>query len=142
MVFENTAARFAALSVPPTDLVFGHGDLHGGNLVLVDDDLGPRVAGVLDFENASILDVNYDFGRLNLIDDDLQVRVIAAYQASSGRSHPLDAARIEVYSRAFLIYLMGEQVDLDGRLPASGLPNYRKLTNMLREHVDRYESSR
>jgi aminoglycoside phosphotransferase (APT) family kinase protein len=130
---EETAAQFAALTVSPDDLVFGHGDLHGGNTVLRDDEVGPKLVGVLDLEAAGVMDVNYDFGRLNLIDDDVQARTIAEYQARSGRL--LNLARIDVYSRAFILYLMGEQVDAEGKMSDVSSANYLKLVEPLRRRA-------
>ncbi len=135
-LFDDTADRYAAFQVTPEQLVFGHGDLHGGNITLIEDTAGPRLTGVFDFENAGIFDVHYDFGRLNLIDDDLQERVIAHYQAASPRFHRLDVDRIDVYSRAFILHLMGEQVGPSGQLTSSGLDSYTKLAGLLRRQVE------
>ena len=141
-LFEDTAERFERLEALPEHMVFGHGDLHGGNLALVEDGIGPRLVGVFDLENAGILDIHYDFCRLNLIDDDLQDRVVVGYRALHERSRPLDGNRIEIYSRAFLLYLMGEQPEADGRISVARLANYQSLVELLRRHVEHHDARR
>ncbi|MHB0879167.1 MAG: aminoglycoside phosphotransferase family protein, partial [Anaerolineae bacterium] len=109
-MLADTADRFHALPRLPELLVFGHGDLHGFNMGIVEDATGPRLAGVFDLGNAGVLDIHEDLFRLNLIDEDLLRRTVARYQEMTGARRHLDPARIEVYYRAFLFYLMDEWV--------------------------------
>jgi aminoglycoside phosphotransferase (APT) family kinase protein len=134
-VFDDTEMRYRAIEVKYGQLVFGHGDLHGGNFALVDDLVGPRLSGVFDFENAGVFDVHYDFGRLNLVDDDLQDRVIQEYQARSSRFRSLDVERIYVYSRAFILHLMAGQIGPDGNMTTAGAASYAKLLALLRGQI-------
>jgi aminoglycoside phosphotransferase len=106
LLFERTVAQFEALAPHPEYMVFGHGDLHGYNAAVVQDDLGPRLVGVFDLENTGILDVHEDFFRLSLVSEAMLDDVLAAYQHLPGPARSLDRARIAVYYRAFLFYLM------------------------------------
>ena len=129
-VFEDVADHYDRLTVSVDDLAFGHGDLHGGNLAFAEDGVSPRLVGVFDFENAGIFDCHYDFARLNLIYDELQDRVLDEY-ARLVPDRPLDRARVETYTRAFLFYLLAEQVD-EGR--------FEHMVRLLRTHVRHYDS--
>jgi len=45
-VFDATVGQFGALDVIPAFMVFGHGDIHGYNVAMGEDDVGPKVAGI------------------------------------------------------------------------------------------------
>jgi aminoglycoside phosphotransferase (APT) family kinase protein len=104
--FERTVAQFEALGPHPEHMVFGHGDLHGYNAAVLQDELGPRLVGVFDLENTGILDIHEDFFRLSLVSEALLDDVLAAYGRLPRPARSLDRARIAVYYRAFLFYLM------------------------------------
>jgi aminoglycoside phosphotransferase (APT) family kinase protein len=128
-VFEHTVAVYQALDARPEYMVFGHGDLHGYNAAVVRDELGPRLVGAFDLENTGILDLHEDFFRLSLVSEEMLDHVLAAYQRLQGPTRPLDRARIAVYYRAFLFYLMvgksGERWDHLHRLLAKHQTYYR-----------------
>jgi len=128
-LFEDTARRCEALETDSRLLVFGHGDLHGYNVAMADDDLGPRFAGAFDLGCAGILDVHEDFFRLSLVSEDLLERVIEAYQRLPGQWRALRWDRIAIYYRAFLFYLMAE-------LPGETLGHLKAL---LQSHLE-YQS--
>lgn len=107
-IFERTVSEYEALAAHPEYMVFGHGDLHGFNIAMGADALGPKLVGVFDFGCTSLLDIHEDFFRLSLVSEDLLERVIAAYGALSGPERAVDRDRIAVYYRAFLFYLMPE----------------------------------
>jgi aminoglycoside phosphotransferase (APT) family kinase protein len=107
-VFVDTVRRFEALDTYPDYMVFGHGDIHGFNLALRLDTLGPRLTGVFDFGCAGILDIHEDFFRLSLVSEDLLERVVAQYGRLGGSERRIDRERIRIYYRAFLFYLMSE----------------------------------
>jgi aminoglycoside phosphotransferase len=109
-VLADTAQRFEALPRLPELLVFGHGDLHGFNMAVVEDTIGPRLAGAFDLGNAGVLDVHEDFFRLNLMSEDLLARTVDRYRQLTAARPAIDRSRIEVYYRAFLYYLMDEWV--------------------------------
>jgi aminoglycoside phosphotransferase (APT) family kinase protein len=101
---------FEALAVSGTDLVFAHGDIHGFNLAMRPTARGYALGGVIDFGIAGIQDAHEDFFRLYFIASDLVERTVAAYEGL--RQASLDRARIDLYWRAFLIYLMVEHLEM------------------------------
>jgi hypothetical protein len=124
-LFEDTVHRFEALEADAATLVFGHGDIHGYNLAMGEDTLGPRLAGVFDLGNAGVLDIHEDLFCLSLVSESLLDEVIGAYQRLPGPARMIDRQRAAVYYRAFLFYLMAE----DG---GCGLEHLRRL---LRDHL-------
>jgi len=124
-IFERTVGEYEMLGAHPDFMVFGHGDLHGYNIAIGEDALGPRLVGVFDLGCTSILDIHEDFFRLSLVSEDLLNRVLAAYRTLPGPERKISRDRIVVYYRAFLFYLMCE---------ASGetLANLRRL---LQKHI-------
>jgi aminoglycoside phosphotransferase (APT) family kinase protein len=127
--FEDTIRRFEALGTDPDNMVFGHGDMHGYNIAIAEDDLGPRLAGVFDLECTGVLDIHEDFFRLSLVSEELLDDVVDTYERLSGRARPLERDRIAIYYRAFLFYLM---VGKSGE----GLDHLKRL---LQGHVTYYE---
>jgi aminoglycoside phosphotransferase (APT) family kinase protein len=107
-LFDEVVTLFDALPLEPGDLVFGHGDLHGYNMAIGEDDLGPKLIGVFDLGCTGILDIHEDFFRLSLVSEDLLERVIETYQDLASQKRTLRRDRIAIYYRAFLFYLMGE----------------------------------
>jgi|GEM_PF-5482134 len=128
-LFNETVTLFEGLETDSDYLVFGHGDLHGYNMAIVTDEFGAKLSGVFDFGYAGILDVHEDFFRLSLISEDLLERVINIYQNFSNQERILNRQRLAIYYRAFLFYLMAEQVGGD----------LKPLLNLLSKHVDYYE---
>jgi aminoglycoside phosphotransferase (APT) family kinase protein len=131
---EDTGARYDRVRVTPDELVFLHGDLHGGNLAFDADEVGPRLVGVFDFENSNVQEYNYDFARLNLIYDELQDAVLDEYERLVP-SRPLDRDRVETCSRAFVLYLLSEHVGEDGRVAPGREAGFAGLVKLLREHL-------
>jgi hypothetical protein len=130
-LFEDTARRFGALETSPDHMVFGHGDIHGYNVAMGQDDLGARIVGVFDLGCTGILDLHEDFFRLSLVSEDLVERVMDAYCALLGPDRPLDRDRIAIYYRAFLFHLMMDSARsrLDG------------LKQLLSAHVQYYDTT-
>lgn len=127
--FEDTIRRFEALGTDPGNMAFGHGDMHGYNIAIAEDDLGPRLAGVFDLECAGVLDIHEDFFRLSLVSEELLDSVVEAYGRLAGRARPLKRDRMAIYYRAFLFYLMAGQ-------SGEGLDHLKRL---LQGHVAYYE---
>ncbi len=136
---EDTAARYDRVVVSPGELVLVHGDLHGGNLAFAADEVGPRLVGVFDFENAGIMDYHYDFGRLNLVYAALQDEVLDEY-ARLAPTRPLDRERVEACARAFVLYLLSEHVGDDGRVAPDSASGFEQLVRLLREHLEYCQS--
>jgi aminoglycoside phosphotransferase (APT) family kinase protein len=124
--FRATASQFNALKSFPDYMVFGHGDMHGYNMAIGQDDSGPRLVGVFDLGCVGILDCHEDFFRLSLISEDLLERVIGRYSSLTAQNRSLDRHRIAVYYRAFLFYLMADQ-------SGEGLAHLKRL---LRLHLE------
>ena len=130
-LFEEVVNLFAALPVEPGYMVFGHGDMHGFNMAIGADALGPRLVGVFDLGCTGVLDIHEDFFRLSLVSEDLLEKVIEKYQDLTGRVRTLQRDRIAIYYRAFLFYLMCE-------LPGE---NPDHLKKMLQRHVEYYHNT-
>ena len=129
--FEDTIGLFQALGTNPHHLVFGHGDMHGYNMAIDEDDVGLKFIGAFDLGCAGILDIHEDFFRLSLISEDLLERVIGAYQDLSGRVRSISRDRIAIYYRAFLFYLMSE-------VTGEGLEHLKRL---LGNHLECYSAT-
>jgi len=91
-----------ALKVPDSNLVFGHFDLHGSNVLV--DDTHQTVTGVIDFGNCKIGDVHQDLSVMNLSSPDLANRIIALYERCSGRS--VNRLLVEHYTTIFYLNLL------------------------------------
>jgi len=72
---------------------------------------GNVLSGIFDFENAGVLDIHEDFFRLYFITPELVDRIISTYNQKSVNRNPLDNQRINLYWRAFLLYLMMENLE-------------------------------
>jgi aminoglycoside phosphotransferase (APT) family kinase protein len=130
-LFNETVVLFEGLDTDAHNLVFGHGDLHGYNMAMETDELGPKLSGVFDLGCTGILDAHEDFFRLSLISEDLLERVIYIYQNFSNPKRLLNRQRLAIYYRAFLFYLMAEQVE----------GNLQPLVDLLAKHVEYYHRS-
>jgi len=130
-LFEEVVNFFDALPVEPGYMVFGHGDLHGYNMAMSEDALGPKMTGVFDLGCTGILDIHEDFFRLSLISEDLLERVIEKYQEITNQVRTLRRDRIAIYYRAFLFYLMSE-------IPRE---NHDHLKKMLQRHIQYYHET-
>ncbi len=108
----ETIHGFETLAVDGKELALCHGDIHGYNLAMRPSAQGYELGGVFDFEIAGILDAHEDFFRLYFVSADLVERVVDAYEGKRGQV-TLDRARVRLYWRAFLIYLMMENVGHD-----------------------------
>ena len=128
-LFRDTVGRFNALEMYPANMVFGHGDMHGYNMAIGQDEQGPRLVGAFDLGCVGILDVHEDFFRLSLISEDLLERVMALYASLPGQKRLLSRDRIAVYYRAFLFYLMVGQ-------SGEGLDHLKRL---LHQHLEYYD---
>jgi aminoglycoside phosphotransferase (APT) family kinase protein len=127
-LFTDTVRHFEALPVDPAFMVFGHGDMHGYNMALAEDDLGLKFVGAFDLGCTGIIDIHEDFFRLSFIGEALVDRVLETYQRLSAQSRALDRRRIAIYYRAFLFYLM---VDKSGE-------RLLHLKRLLRDHLAAY----
>ena len=88
-----------ALSVPDSNIIFGHFDLHGSNLIF-NNEL-TNITGVIDFGNCKLGDLHQDFSTINLSSPDLAERVIDCYERVSERS----VNRLLVWHYTTIFYL-------------------------------------
>ena len=130
-LFKDTIRLFEALETDPAYMVFGHGDMHGYNMAIAEDRLGPMFVGAFDLGCAGILDIHEDFFRLSLISEDMLERVLEAYQRFPGQTRALKRDRIAIYYRAFLFYLMAE-------VPDEALDH---LKSLLQKHIVYYDAA-
>lgn len=130
-LFEDTVRHFEALPVDPTWMVFGHGDMHGRNMALQEDDLGLKFAGAFDLGCTSILDIHEDFFRLSFIGEGLVDRILERYRHLCNPDRSLDRRRIAIYYRAFLFYLMADESS----------ERLAHLSRLLRDHVTCYDAT-
>jgi SAM-dependent methyltransferase len=91
-----------ALQVPPANRVFGHFDLHGGN-ILVDAD-HQRVTAVIDFGNCKIDDLHQDLSTANLSSPDLGERIARHYQKLTARKP--NKLLVQHYTTIFYLNLL------------------------------------
>ena len=125
-IFEETVTVFQEIKVEPGYMVFGHGDLHGYNMAMLDVGRGCRLNGVFDLGCSGILDIHEDFFRISLVSEGLLDEILGSYQRITEMNKFLDRQRIGLYYRAFLFYLMAEQ-------HGEGL---RHLKTMLENHLE------
>lgn len=101
-LIDQTLRVHENLVVSDSDLVFGHFDLHGSNLLL--DPPQRRLLAVLDFGNCKLGDVHQDFSSMNLSSPDLAERVIEQYEKLSGRA--IDRSLVAHYTSMFYLHLL------------------------------------
>jgi len=106
--WKATRDWFASYESPPADMVFGHGDLHGGNIVIARTGEGCRLAGVIDLQIGGIVNLYDEFLRIRLMDDEAGRLIVSAYNRMPGRSRQVDAANLSHAYRAFCFYLAHE----------------------------------
>lgn len=89
---ERLVARVEYVLSAPSPTTFLHGDFHGHNLLVSDDDL--HVVGLVDFEESAAGDPAYDLRYLPALAPTLELlsAAMASYTAVSGRA--LDRRRI------------------------------------------------
>lgn len=83
--------EYQDLQIEKPQLVFGHFDLHDGNMGA---DSNGRLAGVFDFADCAIGDVHADFAPLIYVSPDLISRTVAHYTDMTGKA--IDLRRIAV----------------------------------------------
>jgi aminoglycoside phosphotransferase (APT) family kinase protein len=113
-IWDQTRAWFASYKSVPANMVFGHGDLHGGNVVMARTSAGYRLAAVIDLQLGGILDLYSEFLRLKLLHAELGLRIVEAYNRMPGRVRLVDPVPLGHAFRGFGFYLAHERSG-DGR---------------------------
>ncbi len=93
-----------ALQVPESNQVFGHFELHGGNLLV--NDAHNRVTALIDFGNCKIGDLHQDLSAMNLSSPDLAERIARAYEKITARK--LNKLLIQHYTTIFYLNLLAD----------------------------------
>lgn len=91
-----------ALEVPQSNIVFGHFDLHGGNLLF--DKEHASITGVIDFGNCKFGDLHQDLSTMNLSSPDLAARIIDQYERLTSRK--VNRLLIQHYTTVFYLNLL------------------------------------
>jgi aminoglycoside phosphotransferase/SAM-dependent methyltransferase len=91
-----------ALEVPQSNVVFGHFDLHGGNLLF--DKEHAHVTGVIDFGNCKLGDLHQDLSTMNLSSPDLTTRIVDQYEQLTKRK--VNRLLVQHYTTAFYLNLL------------------------------------
>ncbi len=91
-----------SLEVPDSNKVFGHFDLHGGNVLLDSDH--KNLSAILDFGNCKIGDVHQDLSVMNLSSPDFAMRIATHYESISDRQ--LNRLLIQHYTTIFYLNLL------------------------------------
>ncbi len=104
MQISEVVRNHKALQVPDSNQVFGHFDLHGGNLLV--NKSHNQVSAVIDFGNCKIGDVHQDLSVMNLSSPDLAERIARKYEAITQRK--LNRLMIQHYTTIFYLNLLAE----------------------------------
>ncbi|MES2675304.1 MAG: cupin-like domain-containing protein [Pseudomonadota bacterium] len=83
-ILKDVLRNHSLLSVPDSDKVVGHFDLHGGN-ILVSEDFA-NINGLIDFGNFAVGDLHKDLAKLYFISPDCADRVFSIYEQQMARS--------------------------------------------------------
>lgn len=101
-LLKDTVKKHKALQIPDAHQIFSHFDLHGGN-VLVNEQNG-KLLGVIDFGNCKIGDLHQDLSVMNLSSTDLAERIVQCYEKISGRQ--VDRPTVRHYTSVFYLNLL------------------------------------
>lgn len=93
---RQTMADYAAIPVEAGERVYGFFDGHGWNMAF--DHAAGRLNGVFDFADSGFGEIHKDLSYSNFIAPDLTLRIVARYEALTGRS--IDRNRVMLYSAA------------------------------------------
>lgn len=101
-LLNEVVSNHEVLSVPSDNMVFGHFDLHGSNILFSDDH--KTVTGVLDFGNCKMGDLHQDLSVMNLSSPDLALRILKHYSRITGRQ--VNTVLVQHYTTIFYLNLL------------------------------------
>ncbi len=110
-LWKETRSWFVRYRVDPADMVFGHGDLHGGNMIVAPRGDGFRLVGIFDLENGGIVNLYDEFLRIYLMDVDMGRRIVETYNQLPGLARTVAAPAIGHFYRAFLFFLLHQSTN-------------------------------
>jgi aminoglycoside phosphotransferase len=90
------------LEVPKSNRVFGHFDLHGGNLLY--DKGRAKITGVIDFGNCKLGDLHQDLSTMNLSSPELASKIVKQYEQLTNRK--VNHLLIQHYTTVFYLNLL------------------------------------
>lgn len=97
---------FESVRNRPDEFVFGHGDLHSGNVLIVKRPEGWRFAGVVDLQLAGIIHLYDEFLRILLLEEKvIGPRIIEVYNRLPGRRKKIELREVMHAERSFAFYL-------------------------------------
>ncbi len=106
VLWEEIRNWFEDYRTDPRDMVLGHGDLHGGNLIVARAADGFRLVGIVDFENAGIVNLYDEFLRIYLMDVTMGRRIVQTYNQRPGLARAVSAPVTSRFYCAFLFFLL------------------------------------
>ena len=92
-------------------MVFGHGDLHGGNMVVAQTDEGWRLSGIFDLQNGGIVHIYDEFLRIQLLDVDVGRKIVETYNRLPAQARVVSTVTLDHFYRAFVFYLLHLSTD-------------------------------
>lgn len=101
---ERTIAAWQGLPPDPHGTIYGFFDGHGWNMAF--DHAAQRLNGIYDFGDSGFGDLHQEFIYSNFIGRDLTARIVAEYEALTGRA--LDSERIELLSGVLRLWELAE----------------------------------
>lgn len=111
---ERTLAAFAALPPDPHGQTYGFFDGHGWNMAF--DHAAQKLNGVYDFADSGFGPLHQEFIYAGLISPDLVARLVAAYEAITGKA--LDRERIHLLAGVHRLSELAELADQPEHVPA------------------------
>ncbi len=110
-LWNETRSWLGRYRVDPDDMVFGHGDLHGGNMIVAETRDGFRLVGIFDLENGGIVNLYDEFLRIYLMDVDMGRRIVETYNQFPGLARAVAPPVIDHFYRAFLFFLLHQSTN-------------------------------
>jgi aminoglycoside phosphotransferase (APT) family kinase protein len=110
-LWQDTRSWLDAYSVDPDDMLFGHGDLHGGNMALLETSDGFRLNGVFDLQIGGIVHLYDEFLRIRLLDVSVGQKIVEAYNRLPGQTRTVNAVPLGHFYRAFVFYLLHQSTN-------------------------------
>lgn len=101
-ILPEVIRNHKALEVPESNRVFGHFDLHGGNVLL--NNAHNQITAVIDFGNCKFGDLHQDLSVMNLTSPDLADRMARYYEQSTQRK--LNKLLMQHYTTIFYLHLL------------------------------------
>lgn len=98
----EVVSNHEALKVPESHKVFGHFDLHGGNVLV--NKPHDKITAVVDFGNCKVGDLHQDLSSMNLSSPDLAERIINDYERKTSRK--VNRLLVQHYTTIFYLNLL------------------------------------